>query len=485
MGKVPETSQKGLLGQFLSFFYGNFAVLLLGFIQTPMVTRLMSASEYGRTGLFESVVSIIYIFALLGLDQSFIRYYYEDKVDRQGLILTCLKSSLCLVTGILIFYFLFSEKINHLLFERSGADITALVVGYAIISVFERFLILEVRMERNGVLYSNINIAEKLLNILFILLFFKILGDDFRVVLYALVLSWGSTTVFMGIRHLSRTRPRDPAVQRINIPLKELLTYGLPFVLALLLEWMLGSMDRVSLRALSSYDELGIYSAAMKIMVILLTFKNSFVAFWAPVALKRYETDTLDGCKDFYRKVFDLALFAAVLGAVALIVFRKLVVLILGSSYRGAERMIPFLSLMPIFAILFEITNMGLKIRKKNIYLNVASAAAIFFNLLGNACLIPLMGGSGAALSTGVSYFVYFILGSIFSERVFRVGYRWGRTLFAALAMVTLGVIAYFFGSSLYGEICVVAFCLILVAIFLYLSWRQIKDMALFYIKKK
>ena len=60
----------------MSYFYGNFVVLLLGFIQTPLLTRILPAGEYGKTGMFETAVMVIYIFAVMGLDQAYIRYYY-------------------------------------------------------------------------------------------------------------------------------------------------------------------------------------------------------------------------------------------------------------------------------------------------------------------------------------------------------------------------------------------------------------------------
>ena len=448
-----EVRNKNFFRQFLSFFYGNFVVLLLGFIQTPLVTRIMSASEYGRTGLFESAVSIIYIFAILGLDQSFIRHYYGKNVDVYALFKSCLFTSLGIVSAILALYILFSERVNLFLFERTGFDITALVVLYTLVSVCERFLILDVRMRQNGTLYSNINIAEKVLNIAIIFIFWRILGDDFRVVLYAMAFSWGSTTLYLGARYLRERREITPNRTLTKVPLTTLIGYGLPFVLVLLMEWLLSSMDRLSLKIWSSYEELGIYTAAMKIMVILLTFKNTFIAFYSPVALERYEKDTIENCKAFFRKAYDLTRLFCVFGAVALILFRKLIVLILGESYRGAETMIPSLTLMPVFAILFEITNQGLKIAKKNIYLNVASAAAIVFNLIGNRCLIPVLGGVGAAITTGVSYIVYFFIGSFFSERFFPVGYSWKRTSLLAIALMSYSLIAGPGAGARYGEI--------------------------------
>ena len=83
---------------FLSYFYGNFIVLLLGFIQTPLLTRILSTDEYGRTGMFETAVTVIYIFAILGLDQAYIRYYYEPGIDRGELLRRCLTPALIIVT---------------------------------------------------------------------------------------------------------------------------------------------------------------------------------------------------------------------------------------------------------------------------------------------------------------------------------------------------------------------------------------------------
>lgn len=197
------SNKKSAFGSFLSFFYGNFIVLLLGFVQTPIVTRLMSTDEYGRAGMFEAAVSCIYIFAILGLDQSFIRYYYKKNIDRDYLMKSCLKTTLMIVTGLIVIYLFTADYVNYWLFKRNvSIDVTILVIGYTIISVFERFLFLDVRMQQNGKLYSNINITQKVLNILLIFSTAWFLGNDFRVALYAMTVSWGITTFFLGIRYL-------------------------------------------------------------------------------------------------------------------------------------------------------------------------------------------------------------------------------------------------------------------------------------------
>ncbi len=467
------SNKKSAFGGFLTFFYGNFIVLLLGFIQTPIVTRLMSTDEYGRTGIFEIAVSCIYIFAVLGLDQSYIRYYYKKNVDRAALMRSCLRPALMIVSGLILIYIFASGEVNYWLFKKSGVDITILVIAYTLISIFERFLFLDVRMSQNGKLYSNINIAQKVLNILMILGAVTILGNDFRVVLYAMTFSWGATTLFLGIRYLviraKETKTRDKNSSENDsteaVPIGELVRYGYPFIMVLLMEWLLSSCDSLALKNWADYDELGVYSAAMKIIGLIIVFKNTFLAYWSPVAMERYENGKEDETKAFFRQAFRLVRFLCVMGASGLILFRRVIVLLLGENYRGADKMIPFLTLMPIFAMMFEITVQGIKFQKKNMYLNAASAVTIICNICGNALLVPVLKGVGASLTTGISYMIYFAMGSLFSEKVYRVKYDFVRTAIDGALLLALAAASAFIDNimitSVMAVVVMVVFCII------------------------
>lgn len=448
--------KKSAVSGFLSYFYGNFIVLLLGFVQTPLVTRLMTTDEYGRTGMFETAVSVIYIFAILGMDQAYIRYYYKHGIDRGRLLKQCLGFSLSIVAVLIAVYLIFSARINDYLFGTGAGNtgVTAAVAAYTLICVFERYFFLDVRMQQNGKLYSNINIAQKLINIVFILVFACVLGNDFKVVLYAMTLSWGATTAFLMIRYFALRRGEKAGETSFSYPLPELIRYGAPYVLVLLMEWLLSSCDRVAIRMYSTFDELGIYTAAMKIMVLLITFKTTFVAFWSPVAMEKYENSSHEECVSFFKKAFDITRFLCAIAAVALILLREVIVLLLGADYRGADVMIPFLTLMPVFAMLFEITNQGIKFKSKNMYLNIASAVAIAVNITGNFYLVPRFGGTGAAVATGFSYIIYFAIGSYFAEKFYKVGYDYLRTAALAVLLTAYAFVASFVKSELPGVLC-------------------------------
>jgi len=421
MSGTDNEKKTSVLSGFIEFFYGNFVVLLLGFISLPLITRVLSTDEYGRTSLFLSAVSIIYIFAILGLDQSYIRFFYSDNVDPRKLFVQCLRPPLILILILSAVYFVFAGFFNQILFEKTGTDITLLVIGYTVTSVFERFLFLNIRMQQRGKLYSNLNIVTKVLNVAFIILFAYILGDDFRVGLYAQTLPLMMITSTLLIAFIVKGRKYEAGAHTLTQ--NELLRYGIPFVPMLLMEWLLSSMDKWSIRFLNDFSETGVYSSAMQIMTILLTLKITYVAFWSPIAMKKYEQEDEKVVKPFFEDMYRKVQFLCMLGAFGITAARSIIVLILGEKYRAASKIIPFLALMPVLSILFEMTGQGIKFKKKPVYFNYASAVAIVCNLAGNLLLVPKFCGVGAAVATALTYIVYFAIGTYFANKCYPVSY--------------------------------------------------------------
>lgn len=460
---MERENKESLLTSFIKYFYGNFVVLLLGLIQLPLTTRVLETQEYGKTTMFTTAVTVIYIFAILGLDQAYIRYFYKDGVNRKTLFVQCLIPPFILILILSAVYVLFSDLFNTFLFGASGIDIIIPVVAYTVISVFERFLFLNIRMEQNGVLYSNLNILSKVLNVSFIILFAYLLGSDFRVVMYAFTLSLGTVTLLIGIRYLYVTRKIK--ITRHDVSEKELLAYGIPFIPMLLMEWLLSSMDKWSIKIFNDFSETGIYGSAMQIMTIILTVKITFVAFWSPVAMEKYESRPEEECKDFFADMFDKVQFLCMCAAFLLTIFRGLIVLILGRDYREAVYIIPFLTLMPILSIMFEMTGQGVKFTGKIKYFNYASLAAIICNLIGNTLLVPRYKGIGAALATAVTYIVYFAIGTYFSKKCYPVKYRIGMfsvslimyVVYAAYATITKDQVV----SAAVGTVFLIVNCII------------------------
>ena len=80
-----------------------------------------------------------------------------------------------------------------------------------------------------------------------------------------------------------------------------------------------------------------------------------------------------------------------------------------------------------------ETTVNGLVFKKKSSYQVIVSVVSCITNLIGNFILIPLIGSKGAAISTGISYIIFFTLRTLFSNKFFYIKFGLKKFYFLTL----------------------------------------------------
>ena len=88
-------------------------------------------------------------------------------------------------------------------------------------------------------------------------------------------------------------------------------------------------------------------------------------------------------------------------------------------------------------------TQSGIGFAKKNMYCVYAAIIAALVNIIGNYILIPYMGAEGAAITTCISFTLYFWLLTLFSRRLWYKFGLWKYVLDIAL-MAGFSVMVYF-----------------------------------------
>ena len=68
----------GLFKKFIEFAIGNGIVLILGFISSPIISRLITPEQLGKASMFTTFTSLIIVVVMMGIDQAYIRYYYDE-----------------------------------------------------------------------------------------------------------------------------------------------------------------------------------------------------------------------------------------------------------------------------------------------------------------------------------------------------------------------------------------------------------------------
>ncbi|MFN3329014.1 MAG: lipopolysaccharide biosynthesis protein, partial [Fervidobacterium pennivorans] len=202
-----------------------------------------------------------------------------------------------------------------------------------------------------------------------------------------------------------------------------LFTYSFPLVFEFVASYIMVFTDRFMLRLLTNFNEIGMYSAAYKLISISGILTSGFLYFWRPYALSLFNEDP-ERTRNVTRKMFDTVTAGIVLFALSLIAIRDVVAILLGSEYREAKYIFPFLLFAPIYDLSKAVLIRGVEFSKKSKWAAVPNFIGAFVNVIGNWLLIPILGARGAAISTALSMLVVIIFLSFISNKLYPVQYN-------------------------------------------------------------
>lgn len=437
--------QTNLLKSFLQFSAGPWLSALISFITTPITTYLIIPEEFGKASMYTVAFSLILQAVLLGTDQSFVRMFYEyDEEKRPELLWNSLIPSLSMSAIASAVLILFRKEISLLLFDDPSHFLPILALSFTIvIAVLERFSTLVLRMKKRGIAFSSLRVVHTLSTAGGIIFYALVFGRDFYAVIFGTVIGHFVVLIVSVLMESSFWRK---GLRLSPSWIKRIVIYGLPFVPAFIVSWLLNSMDKLALRSFSTFEEIGFYTAANKIVAVLLLIQTGFSTFWTPVAYETHEKSPDD--TSLYSRVSKLLAAVMFMVSLLLIGFKDIIVLILDSAYLPAANIMPFLIFYPIMYTVSETTVIGINFAKKTHWHLWISLMAASVNFIGNSLLVPVYGAKGAALATGISYVVFFYSRTLISRKLFPVDYGLIRYSMGTLMLIVVALINTFSDSA-------------------------------------
>lgn len=456
-----------LFKKFVEFAMGNGIVLVLGFVSSPIITRIISPLEMGKFSMFNTWINLLLLVVLLGLDQSYVRFYYDESLDgRRKLLIKCTGITFVTSTVLIIFLLLFYKQISFYIVDEVSFIVIILVIIHLLFSILSRFSLLNIRMKQRAKLYSFINVVLKVAYLIGVFIFFNFYKDNYMTLVLATVISNILVAILSVLLEKEDWLIFNKKIN-MNVSTKEIIHYGLPFIFSMSITWLFQSIDRISIKEFCGYGEVGIYSGAMNIIVLLIACQGAFTTFWAPVAFERYSKNPED--TDFFKKMNEIVSVVMIFITIGLIAGKDIIVLFLGEKYRTAAFIFPFLTFMPIMHTISETTVLGINFKKKtNKHILIAIICAIT-NVVGNLILVPRFGATGAAISTGISYMVFFGVRTYISQKYYKVGYDIKKFSICILATYVLATY-----SSFYKFNFVILLLSILCLVILFFSYKNI-----------
>ncbi|MCI9098352.1 MAG: oligosaccharide flippase family protein [Lachnospiraceae bacterium] len=373
----------------------NFITKSIGFITTPIFTRLLSHTDYGLYSNYASWLSTFTVFATFNLSSSFISARFDYEKDFDGYISSTLVLS-SLVTA------LWSAVIN--LFPGFFSNVTGIKSRYINIMVMYLLLFSAVDMfqTRERYFYKyKISVTTSLLIAFSTALLSVFLVVNMENRLFGRILGSALPTVFVGIFLypvlIYRGKKVETRYWRYALPI------CVPYIPHVLSLSLLNSMDKMMITRICGAEENALYSVAYScgaVSTLLITSLNTAFSPWLGEKLNAKKYDEIRKVSKFYIIIFVYAACGIML------VTPEILLLMGGHSYSEAIYVMPPVAFGCICQFMYTMYVNVEQFSKKTIGMAIASILAALFNFLLNSFFISRVGYLAAAYTTLASFII-------------------------------------------------------------------------------
>jgi O-antigen/teichoic acid export membrane protein len=425
-----------------AFAVGPVAGALIGLITIPTIAWLFSQEDVGKMAMLQVAIGFSTLLFSLGLDQAYVREFHEV-TNKPALLKQSFLPGLFLLLVTLTILLSLGGFIASWLFNIQDWYLSLLIASCLLAAFVSRFLSLVLRMNEFGLAFSMSQVLPKLL--LLSIIGFYVQGDVDKT-LSNLVLANTAALVFVALVFSYNTRDELAAgvLSRIDFKhLKQMLRFGLPLIFGGVAFWGLTAVDKVFLRTLADFEELGIYSVSVSFAAVATILQGVFSTVWAPTV---YKWSSAGGGLEKVHEVNRYILALVVICFCAAGLLSWIIGLFLPAEYFEVQWIVVSCLGYPLLYTLSESTAVGIGISKRSIFTMYSAIVAFLVNSVGNWLLIPEFGAAGAAVSTCFSFWIFFLLRTEFSIYLWKPMPR--LLLYGYSALVSVGAIAF----TLYGS---------------------------------
>jgi len=406
-----------------TYLTSNLLLLVAGLVSMPIMTRLLSKSDYGLLSLIFATVAVLAVVGGLGFGEAAVRLYDEHKAEggtalRQlcdsllggslgmGLLVACAVCAVAMLSpGIAVAY-------GRCLL-LGGLLVAVRIVSAVLFQIY--------RAQERAVAHATTQVLVRYAtSALAIALLLAGERSAFTVILASLVVEAAAVAVrLVDLRRRGViSRPRLAAG-----PLAAAAVYGVPLALAGGARFLLDYGDRFVIERLLDLSAVATYSVAYDLAQKLAdTLFGPLQLAFVPVLFRVWGAEGVEGTARFASRM--LTYMIALTIPVALLYWvlnEQLIVVLASTRYRDSSALTPFLLPGVMMGGLNFIAIAGLTIQKRTAVLAVTVGVGAVFNLALNLLLVPRYGLTGAALATTLAYSTLAVTNYVLSRSVLRL----------------------------------------------------------------
>ncbi|WP_040213541.1 lipopolysaccharide biosynthesis protein [Clostridium polynesiense] len=381
----------------------------ISLITTPIFTRILTTSEYGKYSVFNSWLSIITVFVSLNLysgvyTQGMVKFEGERKQyasSLQGLCLT-------LVVAWTIIYLIFHDWLNNL-FELTTVQMLAMLLMIWTTACFNFWSVeqrIDFKYSKLVLITLLVSIAKPVLGV------FLVLNSTDKVTARILGLLLVEVVAYTGLFAVQMYRGRKFCVRKFW---KYALLFNLPLLPHYLSTSVLSSADRIMIGYMVGEDAAGIYNLAYSVSLIMTMFNTALIQTVEPWLYKKIKAGEIAGISKIAYPTF--IIIAGV--NVILIAFAPEIIAIFAPiEYMDAIWVIPPIAMSVFFMFAYTFFAVFEFYFEKTHYITFATVAGAVLNIVLNYHAIRIWGYYAAGYTTLLCYVIYAILHYYFMKKI-------------------------------------------------------------------
>jgi O-antigen/teichoic acid export membrane protein len=376
-----------------------------------ILTHSLSPSDYGIGMLFVSSLELIGSLSGLGMDRVFMRFYYE-KAYREKTALLLYSCLLFAGISILSFYFVafFFSTLFSAVFYLNGIVVWLLMLIGTVAFVLEIYASFMPRFQNKPGLYTLGQIVQQSTFLLSCTLFILFSKKSSVIIMISQVVGLSSCSILLIFIYRNQWKIPTHLFRQLKTPaLKELITYGFPFIFSGSLMWLFFNIDKFLILKWSGAHALGIYTAAFALCSPLEMLRGVFILGWIPILNKQVVESPFKG-KKLLHDVFRQMAWIFTLVVSLLMLLKPVMILFLAKAYAQSENIVGWILISIYFYGLSDIVTAGIIKSKKTYWNIVISVICLMANVILCYFLIPRYGAEGAAIANASGFFLFFMM---------------------------------------------------------------------------
>jgi len=415
----------------------NAIVRLFSIVSMPILTRLLSPQAYGVTALAGTVISLLSVFALSGIDVGYARAYNSAQppsganVEHYCWRFAILGALLASAFGAGMWWCFNKDIANQdsrlaILVAVGIALSAAQAMAQTRARLAVKYRALAVTIISSGIIstVASIGIAVTW-------------RQDALALLIPMLVSYLVPVLWLGVPPIAELMKPSGLTRNQSA---SLIKIGLAAVVTAPMYWLLSSSDRWFLQYYHGAEAVGIYSIGYSVAVVGMTINSAVISVWFPEASREFEQDPERAKVTLGRLMSRIVAAMALIWLMGSAAGGDIIRCLADARFHTSAQFVPFIAGGVFFYGTSQLALYEL------VLVNQFKWAALWWFVGGLVCavlnltLVPRYAGGGAALAQSVSF--AFICIAIFttSQAKYSIQLTWSRLAIVMLADLVAGV---------------------------------------------